>query len=110
MRVGETKRCDSGKTVTVLYREKLGEGVIRANVPMEFRVRVKWPTLRDTSSSLTVMATPPGGRSVDLVRDSIAPLGSHNDQFPYFKAGVYRQNGNTTPVSVDVVDLLRQAF
>lgn len=110
VRVGETRRCDNGKTVTVLYREKLGEGVIRANVPMEFRVRVKWPTLQDPTSSLTVMATPPGGRPVELVRDSIVPLGSHNDQFPYFKAGVYRQNGNTTPVSVDVVDLLQQAF
>jgi len=105
-RVGETKRCgDTGKTVTVLYREKLGEGVIRPNEPISFRVMLKWPTLEDASSYVVVFASPTSGVPRYIVADLSAPLGSHNDQFPYFKAGVYRQNGNETPVSVDLINL-----
>ncbi|WP_454762823.1 hypothetical protein [Cupriavidus campinensis] len=106
-RVGETKRCaDTGKTVTVLYREKLGEGVIRPNEPINFRVLLKWPTLEDTSSYVVIFASPTSRAPQYVVADLSTPLGSYNDQFPYFKAGVYRQNGNATPVSVDLVDLI----
>lgn len=107
-RVGETRRCaDIGKTVTVLYREKLGQGYLRANETITFRVKVKWPAWEDKSSLVSVMVKLPDSAATYLVPDSTAPIGSFNDEYPYFKAGVYRQNGSAAPVSVDLIDLVK---
>jgi hypothetical protein len=98
--IGEVKACnETGKTSTVLYREKLGNGVIAANEYMHFRISIKWPSKEDNDKLIKIEYLPKADpmASVILVDDSDTPFGTFDDEYPYFKAGVYRQNANAIP-------------
>lgn len=104
--VGQVNRCnDTGKTITVLYRAPL-QAVLPPLRYTRFKVQVKWPTTEDPTSTVRVETLDNDNKvSGVLVNDSTAPLGAIDDQFPYFKAGIYRQNGNTVTTNVRLANL-----
>lgn len=105
--VGATWTClDSGKRLSKWYEERLGSGLIAAHQDLRFRVYVRWPTVGDDRRRLRVELWR-GDRHQVLVDDSRLPFGSLDNQFPFFKAGIYRQNGNAVPMSVVVKQVLR---
>lgn len=104
--IEQVHQCaDTGKTITVLYREKL-EKVLTPNRYTRFRVQVKWPTEADPTSTVRVETLDTDNKVINvLVDDSTTAIGAINDQFPYFKAGIYRQNSNAIATTVRLANL-----
>lgn len=109
--VGKTKKCqETGKTTTVVFRAPLGQD-FPANQFIPFKIEVTWPSYKGyNDSSLKVSyKNPKTGANEELVNilgDNIN-FGTYDDSYPYFKAGVYRQNNNIVPTSVEVKNLKR---
>lgn len=106
--VGQLKSCpETKKTIALLYRAPLGEAPLPLNEFIRFRVSVKWPATASFNYRLKVETIDPyTGQTTTLVdNDNALPFSSHDDLYPYFKAGVYRLNGNATPMTVTLKNL-----
>lgn len=110
--VGKTKTCaDTGKTTTVLFRRKMTEDFMPAQGELSFAVFVEWSRrqvnagkVEVTPGQVIVYYQPPGQAKMRLV-DQRLIIGTGDAEPPYFKAGVYRQNGNAEPTLVRLKDL-----
>lgn len=109
-KVGRIRKCaDTGATTTVAYRQALDE-TMPANKYIFFRIEVTWPSFHDNQASKLKVSymNLQTNKLQELVNiKGTIPFGIYDDAFPYFKAGVYRQNGNTVPTSVDIYSLRR---
>lgn len=105
--LGIEKTCHAtGKTTAVLYRAALGQPPLPLNTFIHFRVSVKWPDMRDASYRLKVETLDPlTAQPTLLVDNTTVRFGSHDELYPYFKAGVYRLNSNATPMKVTLQNL-----
>jgi hypothetical protein len=106
LQVNQVKHCaDSGKTLTVLYRERM-VNILPVHQYRRFRVQVKWPTEADLASSVRVELLDTNNKVLKvLVQNDTVPISSIDDQFPYFKAGIYRLNHNAVPTNVRIANL-----
>lgn len=101
--VGKPKYCpDTGKTSTVVYRSQL-DPKFPSNTYIHFNVSVIWPKQESNDQRLKVEYThPTDGTNETLVDTNTTPFtfGTYDNAYPYFKAGVYRQNSNGIPTTV----------
>lgn len=108
--VGKVKKCsETGATTTVAWRQALDE-TMPANEYIYFRINVTWPDFNDNLPARLNISyqNPVTGQMKELVNDNgTIPFGAYDDAFPYFKAGVYRQNGNIIPTAVELYNLRR---
>ena len=110
--VGKTKTCaDTGKTSTVLFRRKMTPDFMPAQAELPFAIFVEWSRrqvnggkVEITPGQVIVYYRPPGQAEIRLV-DQRLIIGTGDVEPPYFKAGVYRQNGNAEPTLVRLQDL-----
>lgn len=98
-KVWQVKTCaDTGKTSVVAYKAALGTDLLPLNKVINFKMSVTWPVMYDPHYHLRVAVVDEETRQLTMLVDNESvPFGSYDAVFPYFKAGVYRQNGNITP-------------
>jgi len=99
--IGITKSCpisdpsgSTPKTISLLHRSKIGE-FLKVNEVANFEVRVHWSTIYNRKANLTILLN-----GKPLVSNWNGYMGTDDQNFPYFKAGVYRLNGNAVPTRV----------
>lgn len=111
--VGKTKVCkETGKTTTVLYRNEI-KNILPPNTYTAFRISVIWPSMEDNRKLLKIAYMNPSSGFWEVLADTSktsVPFGTYDSAYPYFKAGVYRQGGNSIPTTVELLYFKKRPY